>query len=308
MSNADDSARAEAQPRDGRDGGNQGLANTTENRGAGEEEPAKNGCLTAYTAVDRLSECYPMNHRPRGVALIFAHSEFDNNLKPRPSAAHDAELARGAFEALEFQPEVFLDLTRNELVGKLREVSKRDHSSYDALAVVFMSHGELDSNNEEFLMAKDGKIPTKDLWKNFTADQCISLAGKPKLFFIQACRGLDVDKGVKISRGVADQMDGTEDFVIPNQADQLVMWASYPGFPAFTSQREGIQGSVFIHFLAENLRNYALSSPRPSLSSILFKVSREVAVLYESAMDHDKFHKNKQVPYMHSTLLREICF
>ncbi|XP_063607616.1 uncharacterized protein LOC134782171 isoform X1 [Penaeus indicus] len=79
MSSAVDSASTEAQPKDGRDGGNQGLANTTENRGAEAEEPAKNvpwGRTTAYTEVDGLSERYPMNHRPRGAALIFAHSEF----------------------------------------------------------------------------------------------------------------------------------------------------------------------------------------------------------------------------------------
>ncbi|XP_037803409.1 caspase-1-like isoform X2 [Penaeus monodon] len=317
MSDADDSARAEAQPRDGRDGENEGLANTTENRGAEAEEPAKNvpwGRPTAYTAVDGLSECYPMNRRPRGAALIFAHSKFDNkNLKPRPSAAHDAELARGAFEALEFQPEVFLDLTRNELEGKLREVAKRDHSGCDALAIVFMSHGEVKPrNNMEFVWAKDDKIPTKELWINFTAERCAGLAGKPKLYFIQACRGPDVDKGVNMTRavrGMAVQTDSIEEYVIPIHADQLVMWASYPGFPAFTSQREGVQGSVFIHFLAENLRNYALSSPRPSLSSILLKVSREVAVLYESDIDpQNQYHKNKQVPYIHSTLLREIYF
>lgn len=41
--------------------------------------------------------------------------------QPRPSAAHDAEIARAAFEALDFQPEVFFDLTKDELVRKLRE-------------------------------------------------------------------------------------------------------------------------------------------------------------------------------------------
>ncbi|XP_063607617.1 uncharacterized protein LOC134782171 isoform X2 [Penaeus indicus] len=206
MSSAVDSASTEAQPKDGRDGGNQGLANTTENRGAEAEEPAKNvpwGRTTAYTEVDGLSERYPMNHRPRGAALIFAHSEFlDKSLNPRPSAAHDAEIARAAFEALGFLPEVFFNFTRNELVGKLHE-----------------------------------------------------------------------------------------------------------GFPAFTSNRKGIQGSVFIHYLAENLKNYANTSPRPSLSSILLKVSREVAVLYESDIEsQNKYHENKQVPYIHSTLLREIYF
>ncbi|XP_047488325.1 caspase-1-like [Penaeus chinensis] len=315
MSSAVDSARTEAQPKDGRDGGIQGLANTTENRGAEAEEPAKNGSggrPTAYTVVDGLSERYPMNHRPRGAALIFAHSEFDNKT-PRPCAVHDAEIARAAFEALDFQPEVFFDLTRNELLRKLREVSERDHSSCDALVIVFMSHGELNvSKNEEFLWAKDDKIATKELWINFTAERCAGLAGKPKLYFIQACRGSDVDKGVKMSqavRGMTVQTDSVEEYVIPNQADQLIMWASYPGHVAYRTECEEIQGSVFIHYLAENLKNFAKTSPRPSLFSILLKVSREVAVLYETCMpSEEKYHQKKQVPSIMSTLLREIYF
>ncbi|XP_047488324.1 caspase-1-like [Penaeus chinensis] len=323
MSSGDDAARAEAQPNDGRDGGNQGLADTTENTSAEAEEPAKaeevakngfRGRPTAYTEVDGLSERYPMNHRPRGSALIFAHSKFDNkSLNPRPCAAHDAEIARAAFKALDFKPEVFFDLTRNELLRELQAVSKRDHSGSDAFAIVFMSHGEVKTrNNMEFVWAKDDKIPTKELWINFTAERCAGLAGKPKLYFIQACRGPDVDKGVNMSRavrGMAVQTDSIEEYVIPIHADQLVMWASYPGFPAFTSKRKGIQGSVFIHYLAENLKDYANTSPRPSLSSILLKVSREVAVLYETDIGSDnQYHENKQVPYIHSTLLREIYF
>uniref|UniRef100_B1A4R5 Caspase-3 n=1 Tax=Penaeus vannamei TaxID=6689 RepID=B1A4R5_PENVA len=316
MSSAGDAARAEAQRADGRDGGNKGTASTTENRGKRAEEYAQNaicGRPTAHTVVDGLSERYPMSRRPRGAALIFAHSEFeDKALKPRPSAAHDAEIARAAFEALDFQPEVFFDLTKDELVRKLREVSQRDHSGCDALAVVFMSHGEVKArNNMELVCAKDDRLPTKELWINFTAERCPGLAGKPKLYFIQACRGPEVDKGVSMTRpafGIPVQTDSIqEDYVIPLHADQLDMWASYPGFPAFTSERKGIQGSVFIHFLAENLKNCASTSPR--LSSILLKVTREVAVLYESEIDsQNPYHKNKQVPYIHSTLLREIYF
>jgi len=43
-----------------------------------------------------------------------------------------------------------------------------------------MTHGEADK-----LYAADRKYPTKTLWEIFTGDLCPSLAGKPKLFFIQ---------------------------------------------------------------------------------------------------------------------------
>ena len=43
-----------------------------------------------------------------------------------------------------------------------------------------MSHGE-----ENAIYARDVTYPIPTLWEHFTADNCPSLAGKPKLFFIQ---------------------------------------------------------------------------------------------------------------------------
>ena len=46
------------------------------------------------------------------------------------------------------------------------------------------------------------------MWQPFTADRCPSLAGKPKLFFIQACQGNRMDKGVEVMVMVKDHGDG----------------------------------------------------------------------------------------------------
>ena len=45
------------------------------------------------------------------------------------------------------------------------------------------------------------------VWQPFTADRCPSLAGKPKLFFIQACQGNRMDKGVEVMVMVKDHGD-----------------------------------------------------------------------------------------------------
>lgn len=55
-----------------------------------------------------------------------------------------------------------------------------DHTDCDMLAVVFMSHGE-----QDILWCRDGHIKAEYLFESFQSDQCKSLAGKPKLFFIQ---------------------------------------------------------------------------------------------------------------------------
>jgi hypothetical protein len=62
-------------------------------------------------------------------------------------------------------------------------VAKKDHSDADCLAVIVMTHGERDGH----LVPRDSSVfyNVDMLWKPFTADNCPTLAGKPKLFFIQ---------------------------------------------------------------------------------------------------------------------------
>jgi caspase-like apoptosis-related cysteine protease len=61
-------------------------------------------------------------------------------------------------------------------------VAAQDHSDADCIAVIVLTHGE-----DGMLTARDSNIMynVDMLWTPFTADKCPTLAGKPKLFFIQ---------------------------------------------------------------------------------------------------------------------------
>lgn len=59
-------------------------------------------------------------------------------------------------------------------------VSNMDHSEADCFLIVVMSHGD-----NGVIYARDHTYPPDTLWMPFTGDNCPSLAGKPKLFFIQ---------------------------------------------------------------------------------------------------------------------------
>lgn len=59
-----------------------------------------------------------------------------------------------------------------------------DHTDCDMLVVIFMSHGE-----QDVLWGRDAYFKPDALFENFQADQCKSLAGKPKIFFIQVIFG-----------------------------------------------------------------------------------------------------------------------
>jgi caspase 7 len=60
-------------------------------------------------------------------------------------------------------------------------VANEDHSRSDCLVVAVLTHGD----HRGDLYAKDKTYRVDELWFNFTADRCPSLAGKPKIFFIQ---------------------------------------------------------------------------------------------------------------------------
>lgn len=74
---------------------------------------------------------------------------------------------------------------RVELINPFIKAAAEDHRDADCLVVVAMSHGE-----SGLLYSSDNMYPVDMLWAPFTADRCSTLAGKPKLFFIQVSHSL----------------------------------------------------------------------------------------------------------------------
>lgn len=106
-------------------------------------------------------------------------------------------------------------------------VSDEDHTHNDCLVVCVMSHGDTGK-----IYARDMGYPPDKLWEPFLGDECISLNGKPKMFFIQACRGNQVDEGVTVkNKSQTDSSSSYRDqtYQIPAMADILVMYSTYTG-------------------------------------------------------------------------------
>lgn len=262
--------------------------------------------------VGRKEPNYYMQHKERGHALILAYENFSSFGPPRRDCAeNDVETVTAAFKQLKFNVTTHWDQRRDDLLKVLRQESLSDHSDHDCLVVVLMSHGGVYDNNDEFFWTYDHKVKTSELWKNFTPEKCPTLAGKPKMFFLQACRGDNVDKGVRLQRPKAmrvqtDSLPVEKDYAIPLHADILIMWASYIGAYAFKSANNGINGSVFLHYLSKVLRE---AGEHEDLSSMLLRVTREVAICYESYVPGNfALDKNKQIPYTVSTLMRKVFF
>ncbi|XP_078050765.1 caspase-1 [Augochlora pura] len=134
------------------------------------------------TQVPMDAEVYRMNHKRRGVALIFNHINF-KRMATRKGSVKDCKDLTQTFTRLGFETREYVDTPVPAIVSILKATAAEDHTDADCLIVVTMSHGE-----SGLVYAADAMYPVDMLWAQFTGDRCSTLAGKPKLFFIQVSR------------------------------------------------------------------------------------------------------------------------
>jgi len=246
------------------------------------------------------SDQYNMNHRRRGRAFVFNHMNFDPrlNLNVRNGTNNDRDNLRINLRQLDFDVEVHDDLPFKDIERILESASLEDHSDADCILVAVLSHGELG-----ILYSSDQPYKPDRLWSHFTADKCPSLAGKPKMFFIQACQGDQLDHGVKMVTTESDASAGTTTYKIPSHADFLIAYSTVPGF---YSWRNTTQGSWFIQAFCHVIQREAHSR---DLLSILTRVSRKVAFDFQSNVPTNfGMHEKKQIPCITSMLTRDLVF
>lgn len=87
------------------------------------------------------------------------------------------------------------------------------------------------------IYASDGKISAQKLYEPFKGDTALSLAGKPKIFITQACRGDSLDHGVDLV--VQDAADNATFQRIPREADFLYSYSTVPGYYSWRNTEHG---------------------------------------------------------------------
>ena len=184
-------------------------------------------------------EIYKMSSEPRGVCLIINNEEFGESRKAgktkwndRKGSSVDEENLYQLFIWLKFDVMRHRNLTAMEMWNIFLNLSKEDHSKYDCLAVCILSHGE-SVNNKDHIVGVDGKsFEVYAMIELFNGRTCKSLVGKPKLYFLQCCRGLKEDLGA-VAKGEY-QHDGNdahsdEDVRYPDASDCFVGYSTPPG-------------------------------------------------------------------------------
>ena len=79
-----------------------------------------------------------------------------------------------------------LSLITCYLISCFPTVIMEGHEDADCLVLVFMTHGQRQpGTTHDVIFGKDGPFWVDNIVAKFNGDGCPSLAGKPKLFFVQ---------------------------------------------------------------------------------------------------------------------------
>ncbi|NXI48068.1 CASP8 protein, partial [Galbula dea] len=240
-----------------------------------------------------LVESYKMKNNPHGYCVILNNYIFINPYEARKGTVKDGEAVKRVFKWLQFETVEYMDLEAEQMYAKVKEYSKKDHSNMDCFVCFIFSHGEKDKIkgiDNEF-------VNIKDLLSCFCGSNCPSLAGKPKLFFIQACQGCIGHPAVTVKEDFSGplEMDATPLTSIPDQADILVGMATVKDYECYCCTKTC---SVYIQCLCDKME--LLCPLRKDLLTILTEVSKEVGGRVLNGW--------KQMPKITSTLRKQLIF
>ncbi|KAJ3595159.1 hypothetical protein NHX12_004463 [Muraenolepis orangiensis] len=239
-------------------------------------------------------EYYTLRFNPRGTCLVINNEHFFGaGLKDRSGTQQDEESLRCVFGKLGFQVEVRSDLTAGRIRSVLEDLGKRSFVAADVLVVCVLSHGD-----KECVFGTDGlKVALGDMRRPFTSERAPTLAGKPKLFFIQACQGSNLQQGAlpQFQSGGSLEEDAgpLPAELVAEDADFLMGMATVQDCKSF---RNTSTGSIFIQELCRQLLVSAKRSD--DLLSTLTRVNREVS--------KGDYLNSKQMPQPMYTLTKKL--
>ncbi|XP_068114312.1 caspase-7 isoform X1 [Hyperolius riggenbachi] len=268
--------------------------------GRKKNDPEKTGSQNVRIIAPEFK--YSMNYRKLGKCIIINNKNFHERtgMCIRNGTDKDAGDLYKCFRNLGFEVNVYNDQSCEGMEKLLLSVAKGDHSDSACFACILLSHGE-----EGQIYGTDGAMAIKSLTMLFRGDKCKSLVGKPKLFFIQACRGSEFDEGIQTDSGPANdslETDANPRYKIPVEADFLFAYSTVPGY---YSWRNPGRGSWFVQALCSILNEFG---KQLEIMQILTRVNYMVATNFESWSDDPRFSEKKQISCVVSMLTKELYF
>ncbi|XP_036916545.1 caspase-2 isoform X2 [Sturnira hondurensis] len=260
-----------------------------------------------YQAHSQLA--YRLKSRPRGLALVLSNVHFtgEKDLEFRSGGDVDHSTLVALFKLLGYQVHVLLDQTVQEMQEKLRNFAQMPtHRVTDSCIVALLSHGV-----EGGVYGVDGKVlQLQEVFRLFDNANCPSLQNKPKMFFIQACRGDETDRGVDQQDGKSQaQSPGCEEsdagqqellkMRLPTRSDMICGYACLKGTAAMRNTK---RGSWYIEALAQVFSERACDT---HVADMLVKVNGLIKER-EGYAPGTEFHRSKEMSEYCSTLCRHL--
>ncbi|XP_074751704.1 caspase-2 isoform X4 [Athene noctua] len=264
---------------------------------------------------DHQHLAYKLISEPRGLALILSNVHFssEKDLEYRAGGDVDCNSLEMLFKHLGYQVTVCHDQTAQsssvfaEMQNALERFSKLPgHQDVDSCIVALLSHGV-----EGGVYGSDGKLlQLQEAFRLFDNANCPNLQNKPKMFFIQACRGDETDRGV-------DQRDGKEwsdspgceesdankeenlKLRLPTCSDMICGYACLKGTAAMRNTK---RGSWYIEALTSV---FAEDSRDTHVADMLVKVNRQIKQR-EGYAPGTEFHRCKEMSEYCSTLCQDL--
>uniref|UniRef100_A0A0K0EN53 Caspase family p20 domain-containing protein n=1 Tax=Strongyloides stercoralis TaxID=6248 RepID=A0A0K0EN53_STRER len=274
--------------------------------------------------INNKAHIYKMFSNPKGLVLIINNQHFQT-MNERFGTEKDEEYLVSLFTKLGYKClPTFRDLKAMEMLENMKKFSRLpEHYSHDSAVVCVLTHGETDC----LYGVDDNQILVQDFISFLNAKNCPGLLNKPKLFFIQACRGSKYDEGVIPNTILPkDEVDSNwstlfkkrnnsykenlpkhnnygkkngicHDIKIPIEADILVAYATPSGY---VSWRNSVNGSWFVQSIYKIFHEYAATH---DILSMLTMVNQMVAEKFVSTST-----KNVQMPDFCSRLKKKLYF
>ncbi|KFW89863.1 Caspase-10, partial [Phalacrocorax carbo] len=243
---------------------------------------------------------YKMDGPHRGFCLVINNVNFGSSLQERKGSCKDAGELERVFTWLGLDVRTYKDLTSWEIKNLMQTWQRlQDHKDRDCFICCILSHGESGA-----IYGKDEQLVSiRTIMSHFTAKRCPQLAEKPKLFFIQACQGKEIQRPVYVEADAripdlpSMQQSISPSESIPEEADFLLGMATIDGYVSF---RHVEQGAWYIQALCSKLK---LLVPRgEDILSILTEVNEDVGRRV------DRWGTKKQMPQPAYTLRRKFIF
>ncbi|XP_064643522.1 caspase-7-like [Lineus longissimus] len=258
---------------------------------------------------------YPLQFRPGGVnGLLLIIDEFTHH---RKGSREDVKRMAALFETVfGFKIEYHQDKLKQEIIDIYREKTNELRSSpVQRFFSVLLSHGDdkgiltCKPPGRKFDRERDARLNIeKDIQPMFNSRVLPQMAGRPKVFFVQSCRGVSFQEGQEVADDAGDQDDDDETVVsdaiidyppqalVPDDADILLSYAQTLGYKAF---RDKVKGSWYIQAICDVLEKY---HKKYDLMTMLTIVSDKVSSL--TTLQGEKVCL--QMPCLHSTLRKRI--